>query len=194
VARWAPDASGRLVQAALELFDERGYERTTVAAIAERAGVTERTFFRWFVDKREVLFPANGLQEHLAGAVAEAPAAQAPLDAVETGLAAVATGFFGDRLEHARRRTAVVEANEELRERELLKLAAMAVAVAAALRDRGVPEPAATITAETGIALFKVAFAGWVDPADDRPLAELVAGSFDHLRAAASASAGAPAS
>ena len=90
VARWQPDARGRLEQAAMELYVERGFESTTVAEIAERAGLTERTFFRHFADKREVLFAGSDeFQELLVGTVAKAPESLPPLDAVATGLEAV---------------------------------------------------------------------------------------------------------
>ena len=75
MGRWEPDARGRLEQAALELFEERGYARTTVGDIASRAGLTERTFFRYFTDKREVLFSGSGAVESLmVESIAAAPA------------------------------------------------------------------------------------------------------------------------
>ncbi|MFD9129671.1 TetR/AcrR family transcriptional regulator, partial [Kitasatospora sp. NPDC059571] len=83
MGRWEPNARGRLAEAALGLYGERGYEQTTVAEIAERAGLTERTFFRHYADKREVLFDGSGvLQELFAAAVAGAPESAAPIDAV----------------------------------------------------------------------------------------------------------------
>src|SRR5664279_2717020 len=83
VGRWEPNASGRLRQAAMELYVERGFEQTTVADIAERAGLTARTFFRHFADKREVLFAGSGsLQEQLVGALEAVPESAAPLEAV----------------------------------------------------------------------------------------------------------------
>ena len=89
MGRWEPDARGRLEQAALALYGERGFEQTTVAEIAERAGLTERTFFRHFADKREVLFAGAGaLQELLVSTVASAPDSAAPIDAVAAALEA----------------------------------------------------------------------------------------------------------
>src|SRR3954449_689656 len=111
MARWEPDARGRLEKAAMELFRERGYPRTTVQDIAERAGLTERTFFRYFADKREVLFSGSeALLELFESAVANAPDSLAPIDAVGEALTAVAT-FFDGRIEHSRRRQAVIDAN-----------------------------------------------------------------------------------
>ena len=83
VARWKPNARSRLEKAALELYSERGFQQVTVAEIAQRAGLTERTFFRHFADKREVLFPADGqLQELLLSALEKAPRSFSAFDAV----------------------------------------------------------------------------------------------------------------
>jgi AcrR family transcriptional regulator len=165
MGRWEPDARGRLAKAAMELYAERGFEQTTVAEIAARAGLTERTFFRHFADKREVLFYGmEMLRDLLARAVADAPASATAMDAVGAAFEA-AGAIFQENPERVRLRDAIVSANAELRERELIKLAAMAAAVAGALRDRGIPEPTASLAAETGVAVFKVAFARWVsDP------------------------------
>ena len=85
MGRWQPNARGRLEQAALELYVERGFEQTTVEEIARRAGLTERTFFRHFADKREVLFAgAASLQDLLVRSVASAPDAATPIDARTT--------------------------------------------------------------------------------------------------------------
>src|SRR6266571_6238991 len=158
MARWAKDSSGRLQQAAMELYSERGFERTTVAEIARRAGLTERTFFRHFADKREVLFAGAGtLQEFLVSTVADAPDSVAPIDAVAAALGA-AGALLQERREYARQRQAVIAANAELRERELIKLASLASAMADVLRQRGVPDPAASLAAEAGIAVFRIAF------------------------------------
>ena len=139
MSRWEPNARGRLEQAALELFVERGFEQATVAEIAQRAGLTERTFFRYFADKREVLFAGAGaLQEFLVRAVAQAPDTATPLEAIAAALQAAAP-LFAERGDYPRRRQAVIAANAELRERELIKLAALAAAMAAALRERGTP-------------------------------------------------------
>src|SRR5258707_8317991 len=150
MSRWKPDARGRLEQAALALYGERGFEQVTVAEIAGRAGLTERTFFRHYADKREVLFAGSkDLQEFLVRAVAEAPDASAPVEVVVSALEAVGD-LFEERRDVARQRQAVIEANPELQERELIKLAALAAALAAALRERGVSEPAASLTGQAG--------------------------------------------
>ena len=162
MGRWEPDARGRLAKAAMELYAEQGFEQTTVAEIAARAGLTERTFFRHFADKREVLFYGmDMLRGLLVRAVADAPAPATAMDAAGAAFE-TAAAVLQENPERVRLRDAIVSANAELRERELIKLAALATAVAGALRARGIPEPAASLAAETGAAIFKVAFARWV--------------------------------
>ncbi|MEU1787862.1 helix-turn-helix domain-containing protein [Streptomyces sparsogenes] len=185
MSRWEPNARGRLEQAALELYSERGYEQTTVAEIAKRAGLTERTFFRHFADKREVLFAGAGsLEELLVATAAEVPDAAAPIDAVAAALEAAAAAFR-ERHAHARKRQAVIVANAELRERELIKLASLSAALAGTLRGRGVGEPAASLAAEAGVAVFKVAFGRWVEETNQRDLSHLIRESLAELKAVA---------
>ena len=183
MGRWEPNARGRLEQAAMKLYRERGFDSTTVAEIAERAGLTERTFFRHYADKREVLFGGAGiLQEMLVGGVRAAPAGLPPVDAIVAALADIAVGLFEERHDFARQRQAVIASNAELQEREVVKLATLATAVAGALRGRGVGEPAASLAAEAGIAVFKVAFERWVSQPADRPLAEYIRACAADLR------------
>jgi AcrR family transcriptional regulator len=183
MSRWEPNARGRLEQAALDLFVERGFEQTTVAEIAQRAGLTERTFFRYFTDKREVLFAGVGaLQDLLVRAVARAPDSATPLDAIAGALEAAAP-LFAERGDYPRRRQAVIAANAELQERELIKLAALAAAMAGALRERGIPEPAASLAAEAGIAVFRIAFERWTAEDCQPDLAKLISESLGELKA-----------
>ena len=183
VARWEPDARGRLEQAAMELYVERGFDNTTVAAIADRAGLTERTFFRHFTDKREVLFAGSAtLANLLTERVAEAPVTDAPLAAVSGALQA-AGALIQERGDWSKQRHAVIGANPELRERELIKLASLSAAVADALRRRGVKEPSASLAAEAGIAAFKVAYERWVQQPTKRSLPRLIRESLEQLSA-----------
>ncbi|MEU2872158.1 helix-turn-helix domain-containing protein [Streptomyces olivoreticuli] len=183
MGRWQPDARGRLAEAAMELYTEQGFEQTTVAEIAQRAGLTERTFFRHYADKREVLFGGAGaLQEIFANTLAGLPASAAPMDAVGTTLEAVAAEFR-ERHAFARRRQAVITANAELRERELVKLASLSATAADVLRRRGVKEPAASLAAEAGIAVFKVAFERWTASTGRRELSAFVRESLAELKA-----------
>jgi AcrR family transcriptional regulator len=162
MARWEPDAAGRLVEAAMQLYRVRGFDRTTVADIAARAGLTERTFFRYFADKREVLFSGSGaLQDFLVAQVAAAPASLPPIDVVARALAETAS-FFEQRRDFARQRHALIVAHPELQERELIKLAALVVAIGEALRRRGAAASAASLVAEAGMTIFKRAFEAWV--------------------------------
>jgi len=187
MGRWEPNARGRLEQAAMELFIERGFEQTTVAEIAGRAGLTERTFFRHFADKREVLFwGQDALRELLVSGVAGAPESAAPIDAVAAALEA-AGAVLQERREYARRRQAVIAADTGLRERELIKLASLASALADALRRRGVTDPAASLTAEAGIAVFKIAFERWVSEPGEADLPQLIRASLGDLRAVTAA-------
>ncbi len=182
MSRWQPNARGRLEEAALDLYATRGFDATTVVQIAERAGLTERTFFRHFADKREVLFSGqSALTESMVAAVAGMPAGTAPLDAVGAGLRA-AGEMIGGRLDSARRRQAVIDADPGLRERELSKLATLGAALTAALRGRGVPEPAARLSAEAGIAIFKVGFERWIGTGDGE-LTEVLAAALGELKA-----------
>jgi AcrR family transcriptional regulator len=183
MGRWQPDSRGRLEQAAFALYGERGFEQTTVAEIAQRAGLTERTFFRYFADKREVLFwGAGALQDLLVSTVAAAPAAVAPLTAVAMALDA-AGAILQQRRASVRQRQTVIAANAELRERELIKLATLATAITAALRRRGVREPAASLTAEAGIAVFRVAVDRWINETAQRDLSHVIRESLDELKA-----------
>ena len=189
MVRWEPDAIGRLQRAAMELYAERGFEQTTVAEIAARAGLTERTFFRHFADKREVLFAGSAhLQELLVSTLASTPDSAAPIDAVAAALAA-AGELLGQRREYSRARQAVIVANPDLQERELIKLAALSVALANTLRQRGVTDPTAGLAAEAGIAAFKIAFERWVGAAEQRDLTQLIRESLDQLRAVTAGSA-----
>jgi len=176
MSRWNPNARDRLEQAAFELYSERGFEQTTVADIASRAGLTERTFFRHFADKREVLFGGVGaLQELLVNKVAEVLDSLSPLHAVANALEA-ANFFVPERRDYARARWRIIAANAELQERELIKFAWLSAALAEVMRGRGVPDTAAALSADAGMAVFKVAFERWVDPTNQQDFPQLVQG------------------
>jgi AcrR family transcriptional regulator len=183
MGRWEPNARGRLERAAMELYIERGFEQTTVTEIARRAGLTQRTFFRHYADKREVLFAGSRLLEELivrtlGGALDSAAPIDAVAEALEAAGAAIQEG--GDR---PRQRQVVIAANPELQERELIKLASLASAIATALREHGVPDPAASLTAEAGIAVFKIAFERWISLSDQQDLPQYIGEAVDELKA-----------
>ncbi len=185
MGRWEPDAGGRFRAAAMALFIERGYAQTTVADIAERAGLTRRTFFRHFSDKREVLFSGSErLQALMVDAVGQAPAHASAIDAVAAALHATA-GFFGDNREFARQRQSVIATHADLHERELIKLATLAAALTEALRGRGLPEPDASLAGEAGIAVFRVAFAAWVGASETRSFGAILDDALARLGALA---------
>jgi AcrR family transcriptional regulator len=187
MARWEPDARGRLEKAAMQLFRERGYDGTTVEDIARCAGLTERTFFRYFADKREVLFSGSKeLEGLIVDGVASAPLDASPLAAVASAIEA-ACAHLEDRrgLEFARARYELVLKHAEIQERELIKLAALAAATTRALRARGVGEPAATLAADTGMAIFRVAFERWIAEKKPQSLAAYVRPTLAALRAVA---------
>jgi AcrR family transcriptional regulator len=171
----------------MRLYVERGYEQTTVAEIAGEAGLTARTFFRYFADKREVLFAGSEeLQRSMVEALDATPPSAAPIQAVAAVLDASAAVLGGNR-EYSRLRQSVISANPELLERELIKMATLARALAEGLRRRGVAEPDASLAAEAGIVAFRVGFETWIGAAADAELGQVMRESLDRLRTVAAA-------
>jgi len=183
MVRWEPGARERLQAAALELFATRGFEQTTAAEIAQAVGLTERTFFRYFSDKREVLFDGQHLflQAFLDG-VDSAPPGAPPLEIIACMLEASSSFFPDERRSYSRMRQSVIDQNPALQERELHKRAGLAATVAEALRARGVDEPAATLAAESGATVFGIAFAQWISEGEKRSLADITADVLQGLR------------
>ena len=181
MGRWQPDSRARLRDAAMELFTRDGYAGTTAAEVAARAGLTERTFFRHFPDKREVLFSHESeLRERLADAVHAAPATSPVRDAVMAGWTAVATELQ-PRHDELRRREEIVASHPELRERELLKIAAWTAELERALRARGVTDAVAALAAGVSTATFAVAARRWIAEAEETSLVDLVQATFREL-------------
>ncbi|WP_372664550.1 TetR/AcrR family transcriptional regulator [Amycolatopsis kentuckyensis] len=174
MVRWEPGTAERLQKAALELFATRGYEQTTAAEIAQAVGLTERTFFRHFSDKREVLFQGQELlvQAFLDG-IDAAPADASPFEVVACALRSAAAFFPDERRPHSRTRQSVIDRNPALQEREHHKLTTLATTVATALRARGVDDVAATLAAESGATVFGIAFTRWLR--EERSLADIAA-------------------
>ncbi len=159
--RSGEDARRRLQGAALELWSERGYERTTTAEIAARAGVTDRTFFRHFPDKREVLFDGAGeMRDALVRAVEAAPAALSPLKALQHAFAAVGPMLEQNR-DHYAVRERVIAQTPALQERQLAKMADLMGAVSAGLVARGLEEGRARLTTQAAMAAFAYATTAW---------------------------------
>lgn len=162
MAKHGSGAKTRLQQAAVELFREHGFDRTTAADIASRAGVTERTFFRHFADKREVLFEGQAvLAEALIASIATAPAGSGPLDKLFRAFRSVVPLLEANR-SFSEPRQAVITATPALQERELAKLEALSDALALALRSRDVPDLQALLAARAGMAAFAHATIAWL--------------------------------
>jgi AcrR family transcriptional regulator len=187
MARWQPNASERLVVAALDLFEEQGYEKTTVIEIAERAGLTKSTFFRHFPDKREVLFGGDTMTARVIEGISAAPAAATPLEAVANALDAVGReAFTPARREFIARRRAVIAANPELREREALKGIGLTASMTGALERRGIPGLTACVAAELGALAWKIAYQRWSDTANGDEFSEVARRTLGELHAATS--------
>ena len=181
--RWEPDGLERLRAAAFELFADQGFERTTVAEIAQRAGLTQRTFFNHFADKREVLFGLSEQWEReVVDAIAAGDATLPPLDAVVCALQATADSMFEERRASVARRQALLHANPELQERELRKRAALTAAIAAALEARAVDAETAVIAASVGLLVEQTAVRRWTRSGESRALRELLSESLGSLR------------
>lgn len=183
MARWQPNPSQRLVLAALELFEERGYERTTVVEIAERAGLTKSTFFRHFQDKREVLFGGDLMAELLVGAIEAAPASASPFEAMALALEAVGGhAFTPARRAFVVRRRAVIAANPELREREALKALGLTASMTEALKKRGVADLPSAVVAHLGALAMGMAYERWTETQDGEGFAELARRTLAEIR------------
>lgn len=182
MSQWEPNAKGRLEEAALNLFQKQGFERTSVVEIAARAGLTERTFFRYFADKREVLF---GMQDDLLSAgvlaIEGAPSGATPLEIIMAAVEALVPQFR-ERREMTLLRQSVIAANPALQERDLLKQALFIRVMADALKARGITDTAATLAANTGGLVFKVAYSRWVTEQDPPDLSRLILESFSELK------------
>ena len=173
MARWQSGARERLAAAALDLFATQGFDRTTVAEIAAAAGLTERTFFRYYADKPEVLFPGQEEFDALFLTGLEASNSARPMDLVAAALDHAATFFPDGRRAWSRNRRAVVMGTVALQERELHKMSALADALTSALVARDIDPIAAALAAESGVSVFRRAFAAWVNDKETRPFADI---------------------
>jgi AcrR family transcriptional regulator len=186
MGRWEPNARERLERAALALFAGHGYEATTVAEIADRAGLTKSTFFRHFADKREVLFGGQDMLADLfSDAIRTAPPSSTTAGCLAAALESVAPAFTPDRHDLAPQRRAVIAANSDLQERELLKRARLAAAMAEALRARGTDDTTARLAAELGVLAFSTAYARWAAPENRQPFTEIAHAVLRDLQARA---------
>ena len=180
MARWEGNTRGRLERAALDLFTEQGYDRTTVAQIAKRANLTERSFYRWFPDKREVLFGGDDLEKQLVAAINAVPVGTPALPTLLAAFPA-AKDVVRPR-EFLIERAAVIAANPPLLERELIKVAALSDALADALVQRGCDERTARLATDIGLAVFRHASARWL-AGEDAEIDQLLAASMADVAA-----------
>jgi len=185
MSRWEPGARERLVRAALDLFADQGYDRTTVAEIAERAGLTKSTFFRYFPDKREVLAAGQDtLCKLIEEGIATAPTSATPLDAVEAALDAASTAFIPERRDLGKKMYAAIATSSELQERDALKRLELANAMERALENRGFDETTASLAAELGILALKRAQRNWSKSTNSTAFRDIARQSLQELRAA----------
>ncbi|MFI1916989.1 TetR family transcriptional regulator [Nocardia sp. NPDC020380] len=186
--RWEPNARERLMRAALTLFAERGYENTTVIDIVERAGLGKTTFFRYFRDKREVLFGGDSRVDLLGTEIAAAPPSATPLEALAAALTAAGKErFTSERRETLTLRQAVIDANPELLEREALKNLTLVTSMTTALEKRGVSGLTASVIAQLGALTIDITYKRWIDPANTEDFTTLVERTLTEVRAAAAA-------
>jgi AcrR family transcriptional regulator len=175
MSRWQPDARGRLERAALELFARQGFTETTVPEITAEAGLTTRTFFRHFADKREVLFAAEaGLPPFIAQLMAEAPAELGPYDTLAHSLETVAATRFDGLLDFLIARRAVIRSDAGLRERELRKQEVLAEAIEQGFLARGVDEVTSSLVGRMAAVVFNVSLDRWLDLGGSRTLLNLM--------------------
>jgi AcrR family transcriptional regulator len=184
VGRWQPDARERLERAAIELFAQQGFAATTVPQITARAGLTTRTFFRHFADKREVLFGGDEIPALATRLMAEAPPSLEPMALIVSGLKIVAETRFEGRREEIRERRAIIRSDPGLGERDLRKRAALAEAIRAGFVDRGVGTATAALVAELTVTVLYVALDEWLDSGGDRTLFEIITETFGSLQGA----------
>jgi AcrR family transcriptional regulator len=187
MGRWEPGTRGRLQDVAYDLFAKHGFDAVSVADIARGAEVTERTFYRYFADKREVLFDGQErLREAFVRGVTEAPSGTPPLGVVAVALDRAAVFFPDDRRDGSRARQLIIDADAALQERELLKLTTLSAALATALRERGHARLQADLLADAAISVFRVAFGQWISEGQQASLGDLQRAGLATLRALAS--------
>lgn len=183
MGRWPEGARGRLEAAALDLFTEHGFADTTVPQIAARAGLTTRTFFRHFSDKREVLFAYQAeLPDVVRRIMADIPKSSSPLEVISVGLHDIAVEKFDGRRDYLLAYRAVIDADDGLRERELRKMSILSEAIGRGFRDRGVDDLTSTLAAHTAATVLGVALSRWLDSDDQRSMSDHVADAIAGLR------------
>jgi len=186
MGRWRPDARERLRQAAAELFAEQGFAATTVPQITARAGLTTRTFFRHFADKREVIFGGEEIPAMATRLIAEAPPSLDPAAVIIEGLRTVAETRFEGRRAEVQLNRELIRSDPGLGERDLRKRADLAAAMRAGFISRGVAPSTAALLAESTVTVMFVALDEWLDQDGDRgenrTLFEIMLDTFESLQ------------
>jgi AcrR family transcriptional regulator len=183
MARWQSGSRERLAASALRLFACQGFEGTTVAEIAAEAGLTERTFFRYYADKREVLFAGEGEFEELFLDGLRSSTSSRPMELVAAALGHAAAFFPDEKRAWSRGRQVVVTGNAALQERELHKMAALADALTSALTERSIDSTTAALAAEATVSVFRRSFAAWIAEGESRPFGDIQRSVLDQLQA-----------
>ena len=183
MVRWSPDARGRLERAAFELFAEQGFAATTVPEITARAGLTTRTFFRYFADKREVFFAGDEIPDLARQVLAGAPPDLDPVVLLEQGLRQVARERFDGRRDEVRARRDLVVADASLRERDAQKRDDLVAVIRPGLQARGVDPLEAALLAQLTVVVLHVALEAWLEDPSQEPMSEVVSRCFTRLRA-----------
>ncbi len=183
MSRWRPNARERLEQAAIDLFLEHGFAATTVPEITARAGLTTRTFFRHFADKREVIFAGSEIPDLASRMLAEAPASLDPMTVIIEGLRDLTAARFEGRRDQIRVRRDIIRSDDGLQERDLRKKAALSEAIRTGFVGRGIDRVAAALVAETCVTLLYVSLDEWLDRDDDVSLFSVILTNLDALQA-----------
>jgi AcrR family transcriptional regulator len=182
MGRWEPDARGRLLRAALEMFAEQGYEATSAAQIAARAGLTKTTLFRQFADKREILFQGQeSLVEVATAGVKSSPLEASPLELLRSGVRALCDTHVVEQQEIGRQINALIAASADLRERATFKRATIATALADALAERIGDSRLAGVLADIGVRAYYDGFDRWIDTRRDESLWSVVSDELTAL-------------
>jgi AcrR family transcriptional regulator len=185
MARWEPDAQGRLLRAALDLFAEHGYEATTTAQIAERAGLTKTTLFRLFADKREIVFQGQSrLVALVKQGVEEAPANSSASQLMVSALRVLTGAHADEQRRIGRILDPILASNSDLYERAVAKRFALASALEGALIEHRVDEWQAGVLADLGIRAYYAGYDVWVASENSEPLFNYALDELKHLEGA----------
>jgi AcrR family transcriptional regulator len=155
------------MSAAVELFSEHGFAATTVPQITERAGLTTRTFFRHFADKREVLFGHEDAPAQARAVLAQAPPGMTTAEFIAWGLGLMARERFDGHRDELRVIQTLIDSDESLQERALRKREMLNSLVGEALRSRGLGERQARLLAEATVSALYVALDQWLNSETD---------------------------